>query len=152
MVDSDPMPFLAFSAIFKKIMSHDQTNEFLKSAGIGNDDISELHKLAEDDSIVIFSIAKVVARQRRKTIKAKEWLDPDTAAATVKLIDELLGTLPGRTCSVCGLNGHEPAYCWLNGQMYGAARSRGPAYQSANLAWREALRTRQAATLEYARS
>ena len=55
-------------------------------------------------------------------------------------------------CTICGLNGHENAYCWLNGQVYSSCRKKGPEYQEANILWREALKTRQQVKYEKIRA
>ena len=46
-------------------------------------------------------------------------------------------------CAICHLKGHQQAYCWLNNQVYGTARSLGAPYPEAAARWRESIKCRE---------
>ena len=99
--------------------------------------------VASDETAKLFSIKRVIERQTSKSQKAKDYIPGPHVDASLQRVAEVLVSLKDLSCGICGLNGHENSYCWLNGQVYGVCRSRGWAYQEANILWREGLRARQ---------
>ena len=63
-------------------------------------------------------------------------------------IKYLLEQLSGLHCGICGLHGHQESYCWLNGQVFGCARSAGKPALTSNMMWREGIKTRTNAKSE----
>ena len=125
-------------------------NHFLEHAQ-SNEDYNTMQQLLADESLVFFSINRVIARQVYKTQKAKEYILDFEQEKVISVIDTALNKLATLKCDICGLNGHTNSSCWLNGQIYNTCRSSGSEAQEANFLWREALKLRRAAKDEAVR-
>ena len=58
---------------------------------------------------------RVVERQASKAQKLKEYLPVENADDVLATIESVLKSLMDLSCGICGLAGHSPSYCWLNG-------------------------------------
>ena len=74
-----------------------------------------LKDLYDDDTLVAFSLKKVIARQVGKARKLKDYIPTEDSDTVLSTIESVLGSLTELSCGICGLAGHSPSYCWLNG-------------------------------------
>ena len=83
--------------------------------GMTMDAVSKLSAIINDGTTCLFSVKRVVDRQVKKTIKAKDYICSDNQQAVLNVISDALKSLERMQCGICGLKGHSNAYCWLNG-------------------------------------
>jgi hypothetical protein len=129
-------------ATIKKIMALEGFKEAMTMAGVSEEDHVAVSTVLNDSTAVVFSIARVIKRQCEKTARATEFIADEDADRVITTIKKCLNTLIEHNCTICGLPGHDNSYCWVNGQVYGICRAKGPEAQEANFLWRGALKIR----------
>ena len=138
------LPVIAADKLLKCMMSCAGMQNHFQEQGLELADYTVMSELVQDDTLVFFSIKRVIARQVYKTNKAKDYILDFDQDKVIRVINQALNKLPELKCDICGLNGHSNSSCWLNGQIYSTCRSSGSEFQEANFLWREALKLRRA--------
>ena len=145
---TQPLPVVCAHDFLKVIVTCPGLPEHFQKNALGPEDLKVMQDLLEDESIVFFSIKRVIARQVYKTKKAQKFIPDENQTQVLEAINAALLKLPTLKCDICGLNGHTNSSCWLNGQIYNTCRSSGTEAQEANFLWREAMKLRRIAREE----
>ena len=79
------------------------------------ENVQYLEDLCQDPTLHAFSLKKVIDRQSKKAAKIKEYIPVDESDGVLNTIGSVLQEMVHLQCGICGLPGHSPSYCWLNG-------------------------------------
>ena len=142
------LPVIHAQKLLKLLCSCNGMLEHFQNNGAAPEELTVVQELVDDETLVFFSVKRVIARQVYKTEKAKKYIPDENQQKVFNCIGDALNKLPSLKCDICGLNGHTNSSCWLNGQIYSTCRSSGTEAQEANFLWREAIKLRRIAREE----